>query len=202
MYLRHSTVRKDGKTHTYWRGGASGGGEGRGRGPQEAGAVGGGLEAEGRLRARSLARHLTGRGDQFDLFEDGTSPKETVAIRLDGVRVERQRRFGDVWLCWTLWRALELDILCARLMPEGREEVRWSAVAAVLVIARVCEPSSELHIAEDWYRGTALEDVLGITSERINDDRLYRGLDKLLTHKTAIAEHLRKRLGDLFPLEY
>jgi hypothetical protein len=76
----------------------------------------------------------------------------------------RHRGFGDVWLCWTLWRVLdlELDLLCAGLMPEGREEVRWSAVAAVLVIARVCEPSSELHVAEDWYRGTALEDVLDI----------------------------------------
>src|SRR3990172_5496447 len=159
MYLRHSTVRKDGKTHTYWRVVRSV--RRKGKVSQETVAHLGELDAEGRLRARSLARHLTGRGDQFDLFEDGTSPKETVAIRLDGVRVERQRRFGDVWLCWTLWRALELDILCARLMPEGREEVRWSAVAAVLVIARVCEPSSELHIAEDWYRGTALEDVLG-----------------------------------------
>jgi len=200
MYLRHSRVRKDGKTHTYWRMVRSV--RRNGKVMQETIAHLGELDAEGRLRARSLARHITGRGDQFDLFENASPPKETVAIRLDGVRLERQRRFGDVWLCWTLWRALELDLLTARLMPDGREEVPWSAVAAVLVIARVCEPSSELHIAEDWYRGTALEDVLGIASERINDDRLYRALDKLLRHKTAIEEHLRKKLGDLFRLEY
>src|SRR3972149_50936 len=165
MYLRHSTVRKDGKAHTYWRVVRS---VRRNRKVvQETVTHLGELDAEGRLRARSLARHITGRGDQFALFEDSSPPKETVAIRLDKVRVERQRRVGDVWLCWTLWRALELDILCAGLMPEGRQEGRWSAGAAVLVIARVCEPSSELHIAGDWYRGTALEDVLGITSERI-----------------------------------
>jgi hypothetical protein len=29
-------------------------------------------------------------------------------------------------------------------------------MAAVLVLARLSEPSSELHIAEDWYRRTPL----------------------------------------------
>jgi hypothetical protein len=37
-------------------------------------------------------------------------------------------------------------------MAEGREHVPWATMAAILVIARLCEPSSELHIAEDWYR--------------------------------------------------
>jgi len=45
-------------------------------------------------------------------------------------------------------------------------------MAAVLVLARLCEPSSELHIAEDWYRRTALEDLLDLPAERVNDDRL------------------------------
>ena len=57
--------------------------------------------------------------------------------------------------------------------------VEWAkfAMAAVLVIARFCEPSSELHIAEDWYRRTALDDLLTIPQAKINDDRLYRALD-------------------------
>jgi transposase len=75
-------------------------------------------------------------------------------------------------------------------------------MAAVLVIARLCEPSSELHIAEDWYRTTALEDLLGIPAERIDDHRLYRTLDRLVLHKQAIEQHLRKRLGELFALDY
>jgi transposase len=75
-------------------------------------------------------------------------------------------------------------------------------MASVLVIARLCEPSSELHIAEDWYRRTALEDLLGLPSEHINDARLYRTLDRLLPHKEAIEQHLRRRLGELFALEY
>jgi hypothetical protein len=38
----------------------------------------------------------------------------------------------------------ELD----RLMPAGREAVPWSLMALVLVICRLCDPSSELRIAE------------------------------------------------------
>jgi hypothetical protein len=49
-------------------------------------------------------------------------------------------------------------------------------MAAVLVAARFCEPSSELHIAEDWYRRTALCDLLQVGDEQVNKDRLYRGL--------------------------
>jgi transposase len=75
-------------------------------------------------------------------------------------------------------------------------------MAAVLVLARLCEPSSELHIAEDWYRGTALEDLLEVPSAQVNDDRLYRALDRLLPHKPAIETHLKERLGELFALDY
>lgn len=200
MYLRHSTVRKDGKAHTYWRLVRS---VRRGsRVIQETVAHLGELDSEGRVRARSLARRVTGRPDQTDLFEQPPGKVEVVAIRVDQVRLERSRRFGDVWLSWALWRALGLDGLCDELMPPGREQVPWPGMAAVLVIARLCEPSSELHIAEDWYRTTALEDILGISVELVNDDRLYRALDRLLPHKRTIEEHLQKRLGELFALRY
>jgi len=200
MYLRHSTVRKDGKTHRYWRLVRSV--RRNGKVVQETVAQLGELDAEGRLRAKALARRITGRADQYDLFEERPGPERTIAIRLDRIRLERTRRFGDVWLSWTLWRALGLDRLCAELMPEGRAEVPWPTVAAVLVMARLCEPSSELHIAEDFYRTTALEDMLDLPSEQVNDDRLYRALDRLLPHKRAIEEHLQKRLGELFDLQY
>jgi transposase len=75
-------------------------------------------------------------------------------------------------------------------------------MAAVLVIARFCEPSSELHIAEDWFRRTALDDLLGIPAAKVNDDRLYRALDQILPHKDALEEHLKDRLGKLFKLDY
>ena len=75
-------------------------------------------------------------------------------------------------------------------------------IAATLVIARLCQPSSELYIAETWYRSTAMEDLPGLAVEKLNDDRLYRALDRLLPHKRAIERHLVRRLGELFSLDY
>jgi transposase len=199
VYLRHSRIRKDGKTHTYWRLVRSV--RRHGKVVQETVAQLGELDAEGRAKARALARTITGRDEQRELFED-VGPERSVPVRLQQVRLERGRSFGDVWLGWTLWRALKLDALCAELLPEGREAVPWSVMAAVLVIGRLCEPASELHIAEDWYRRTALEDLLTLPSETVNDDRLYRTLDRLLPHKQAIERHLKERLGELFALEY
>jgi transposase len=198
--LRHSVRRKDGKTHVYWRLVRSV--RRNGKVVQETVAQLGELDAQGRAKAKSLARQITGRGDQRDLFEDSASATVTASILVDRVRVERGRSFGDVWLGWRLWQALRLDEWCEEHLPRGREQVPWSTMAAVLVIARLCEPSSELHIAEDWYRRTALEDLLRLPAERVNDDRLYRALDRLLPHKEAIEQHLVKRLGELFDLSY
>jgi transposase len=200
VYLRHSVVRKDGKTHVYWRLVRSV--RRNGKVVQETVAQLGELDAEGRAKAKALARQITGRGEQRELFEVPEGREATAKVRLDRIRLERGRSFGDVWLGGRLWQALRLDVLCEELLPRGREQVPWPAMAAVLVIARLCEPSSELHIAEDWYRRTALEDLLGLPAKRVNDDRLYRALDRLLPHKEEIERHLVKRLGELFDVSY
>ena len=123
-------------------------------------------------------------------------------VRIKGVRLERTRDFGDVWLALGLWRLLKLDELLSQRMPAGDEGVPWPVVAAILTMARFCEPSSELHIADTWYRRTALEDLLGVAAEQVHTRRLYEGLDALLPHQEAIEQHLKERLGDLFDLKY
>jgi transposase len=199
MYLRHTTIRKSGKTHTYWRLVRS---VRRGRRvKQETVAHLGELDGQGRARARQLALRMSGQREQYDLFEAAPGG-EPVTVRPDLVRLDRMRQFGDVWLGWRLWRALALDELCGEELACGRERVPWATMAAILVIARLCEPSSELHIAEDWYRRTALSDLLGVPVEAVNDDRLYRALDRLLPHKPALEAHLKRRLGELFELDY
>src|SRR3972149_1426581 len=202
MYLRHATRRKDGKTHVYWQLVRS---VRRGRKVvQETVAQLGELDAEGRARAEALARSITGRAcesSQGQLF-DRTEPRGSVAVKLDAVRLERSRSFGAVWLGWLLWRALKLDELLSELLPRARESVSWAEVVAILVTARLCEPSSELHVAERWYRTTALGDLLGVSSKQIYDERLYRALDRGLPHKEAIEKHLVQRLGELFELDY
>jgi transposase len=199
MYLRHTTRRKDGKVHRYWRLVRSVR-VGR-KVVQQTVAQLGELDAAGRARAKALARAMTGDREQPDLFTSDDA-EAALPVRLKRIRLERGRAFGDVWLGWTLWRALRLDEVLARLLPEGREAVPWATMAAVLVLARLSEPSSELHIAESWYRGTALEDLLALPASLVNDDRLYRALDRLLPHKPALEQHLVARLGELFALDY
>ena len=195
MYLRHTTRRKDGKVHRYWRLVRSVR-IGR-RVIQQTVAHLGELDDRGRLEARALARHLIGAPEQAALFDDGNRDV-AVPVRLKGVRVERSRRFGDVYLALALWRGTGLAGLCEELLPAGKERVAWEKIAAVLVAARLCEPSSELHIAEDWYRRTALGDLLQLADEQVNKDRLYRALDHLLEHKAALEAHLGRRCGELF----
>ena len=197
MYLRHTIRKKDGKVHRYWclvrsvRVGR--------RVIQQTVANLGELDEHGRIEARSLARRLIGAPECAQLFDDG-GEQVTVPVRLKGIRVERSRVFGDVYLALALWRGIGLEELCERLFPAGQERVSWAKMAAVLVAARFCEPSSELHIAEDWYRRTALCDLLQLGDEEVNKDRLYRGLDRLLVHKVALEAHLSQRCGELFAI--
>ena len=198
MYLRHTVRKKDGKVHRYWclvrsvRVGR--------RVIQQTVAHLGELDEHGHVTARALARHLIGSPEQAPLFEDGSGDR-TVPVRVKGVRIERSRRFGDVYLALALWRGTGLEELCEELLPTGKERIAWAKMAAVLVAARLCEPSSELHIAEDWYRRTALCDLLQLGDEEVNKDRLYRGLDHLLAHKAALEAHLSRRCGELFAVQ-
>jgi len=147
MYLRFTTRRKGGKVHKYWtlvrsvRVGR--------RVIQQTVAHLGELDGKGRTQARALARRLIGVPGQNELFDDGTQREVMVPVRLKGIEVERSRQFGDVYLAFALWRGTGLAELCRQLLPVGKEQVAWEKMATVLVAARLCEPSSELHIAED-----------------------------------------------------
>lgn len=200
MYLRHSKRTKNGKTHTYWRLVKSERVDGKVR--QVTVAQLGELDAEGRAKASELAKHFLGRSArQKELFED-TTKIGSLKVKGDKVRVEHSRAFGDVWLAHKLWQALDLDKFCASVLEHGKEKVPWPQIAEILVLARLCEPSSELHIAEDWYRRTALEDILGVRSKHVHHTRLYQGLDRLLPHKAELEEHLKDCYGRLFSADF
>jgi hypothetical protein len=86
------------------------------------------LDAEGRAKASALATRFVGTSKPCEpgLFDDGDeSAAVPVKVRIDQVRVERDRCFGDVWLAWKLWEALRLDTFCEAVMPKGRERVPW-----------------------------------------------------------------------------
>ncbi len=99
-------------------------------------------------------------GWQSRLFDESLEP-EWVEVDTRRVRAEKVRDFGGYWL--GLHACDGLDLLSfLDSIEKGREEIPWSMMAMVLVLMRLCEPSSELRIAEHLYERTALSDLLGI----------------------------------------
>ena len=113
---------------------------------------------------------------QTKLFDDGELEPEWVEINANAVRVENEKSFGGSWLALQLIKLLGLDDFLKQQHQQGDECVSWHLISLILVICRLLNPLSELHIAEHFYKSTALADLLGVSADRINDDRLYRGL--------------------------
>jgi len=196
MYLRKLTRKKDGKAHSYWALVESYRTE---RGPrQRTVAYLGEADKAERLGIQQIA---TGNPPhQADIF-DAIEPS-WVEVDARRVRTERPREFGGVWLGLELLRRLGLSDFLRDQLPAGRAEVAWADIAKILILARFCQPGSELHIAEHFYTQSALPDLLGVPSEQVYDNRLYRALDQLLPHKDALESFLKERLGRLFAVHY
>ena len=200
MFLRRHTRKKSGTVYEYWTLVES---VRTSRGPRQrtVTTIGKlpGLDEEARVGWEQIGAILDGKVRQADLLAGSQAdPPEWATVDVRGLRVERLRRFGDVFLGLALWRRLGLDGFFDEAMERGREEIAWSTMACLLVLARFCAPSSELQIADFWYGKTALEDLLGVPAEKVNDDRLYRALDVLLPKKDALFGHLQKTYGELF----
>ncbi len=197
MYLRRCYRCKDGKRHGYWALVES---YRSSRGPrQRVVAYLGEMDAAGRLGIHQQAAGPAAVA-QRGLFH-AVEP-QWVEVDLKRITVERKRALGGPWVGLTLCRQLGLIDFLERTLPAGREQIPWAVMAQILILARLCDPSSELQIAEQFYAASALGDLLGVQSSKVNEDRLYRALDQLLPHKEALEKHLKDRLGELFDLDY
>jgi hypothetical protein len=148
-----------------------------------------------------------GQSEELRLFPDddqvpGAGDAKVARVRLDRVGWSNGRRFGDVWLAHALWHLLKLDEIVARHVPQEKETIPPAAIVAIEVINRLCQPCSELALAEHWYAATGLEDLTGVPDAAVTKDRLYRTLDQLLKAKDKIENDLKDRLGTLFQLDY
>jgi transposase len=200
MYLRRHDKKVEGEYYGYWSLVES---IRTGRGPRQriVATIGNlpGLDREERVGWEEIRHILDGKSaPQPDLFEPYEDPPSWATVNTKRVSVERLRHFGDVYLGLLLWNKLGFADFCNEYMTEGREEIPWSIMACILVLARFCAPSSELQIAQVWYDKTALDDLMGVPGDKINDDRLYRALDALLPYKDELCRHLQKRYGELF----
>jgi hypothetical protein len=206
VFLRPHQRRKDGKDHTYWslvetvR---------TPSGPRQRT-----LCYLGELNHSAQARWLKtievfneqGEAEQLKLFpsqvESPADDPQVARVLVHRVRLERTRQFGACWLGWELWKRLGLDKFFEQVLDQDPADVPWSRVAALLAINRLCAPGSELAIEERWYPSTVLDDLLEMEEGKINDTRLYRCLDRMLAHKTALERHLKQRYGELFQAEF
>jgi len=200
MYLRRHGKNVDGEEYGYWSLVES---VRTARGPRQriVATIGKlpGLDKEERIGWEEISRILSGKPRHQDsLIEKSEEPPSWATVDINRVSVERLRSFGDIYLALLLWQQLGFTAFYQEHMPEGRETIPWSVMACILTIARFCSPSSELQIAESWYGKTAMDDLLGVSAEKVNDDRLYRALDALLPHKDALCRHLQDRYGELF----
>jgi transposase len=208
MFLRRNRRIVDGETYEYWtlvktvR---------TARGPrQEIVATLGkepGVDNPNRSGWEDISDLLEGRppapqqGQLGEPFPEPSRPQWTQ-VDLRGLRVERVRDFGQVYLALSLWRRLGLHELLRELIEPGQEEVPWELTACILTLARFCSQRSELEVAERWYADSALEDLLGVPLGQINDARLYRGLDVLHAHKDQLCAHLHQRYQSWFGVQF
>jgi len=201
MFIRPCYRYKNGKNHAYWALVESYRTE---RGPrQRIVSYLGLLKESERLGIKQAAKGNKKSFRQLQLFDTDNRPEpEWVEVDTANIRVENQLDFGGPWLALQLIHKLKFDELLEKVMPQGREEIPWSKMALVLAICRLCNPSSELYIAEHYYKSTAMPELLGVPAEKVYDERLYRALDKLLPHKKTLEKHLKDRLGRMFDLKY
>jgi transposase len=199
MFLRPHFRRRNGQREAYWALVESYRTE---RGPrQRTVAYLGLMDEAGRLGVEQAADPQPS-SPQRELFSEPSTEPRFVEIDRASVRVENCRQFGGPWLALELIKQLGLHEFLKQALPAGQEHIPWSVTALILVIGRLCEPSSELHIAESFYRRSALADLLGVPVDKVDDNRLYRGLDALLPHKEALEQFLKQRFGELFAIEY
>jgi len=203
MFLRPNRRSRNGETYEYWTLVES---VRTARGPRQriVATLGKlpGLDEEERAGWEEIARLLDGEPRstaQRKLFEaEPEDPPQWAQVNLRGVRVERVREFGKVWLGLALWRRLGLHRFFAENCPSGREQVDWATVACILTLGRFCAQASELALGERWYATTALEDLIGVPTDAVYDNRLYRGLDQMLPLRDALFRHLRERYRSLY----
>ena len=201
MFIRPCYRYKNGKNHAYWALVESYRTQ---RGPrQRVVSYLGQLKESQRLGIKQAANGNKKSFRQLQLFDADNKPEpDWVEVDTANICVENQLDFGGPWLALQLIHKLKFDELLKTVMPQGREEIPWSKMALVLAICRLCNPSSELYIAEHYYKSTAMPELLGIPPEKVYDERLYRALDKLLPHKKVLEKHLKDRLGSIFGLKY
>jgi hypothetical protein len=125
-----------------------------------------------------------------------------VQVRLAEFRIHRPRQWGACWVFGLLWEQLKLgEFWQGRLWP-SREGTSWYHLLVVLCAYRWIDPGSEWRLHREWYRKSAMGDLVNEDFALVAKDNPYRCLDKLVVHKAALFSYLQERWRDLFSITY
>jgi hypothetical protein len=139
---------------------------------------------------------------QMSLFpENRTPPPEVsnpVQIRLSQMTPRHPRRWGGCRPAMELWNQLGLDSFWRPRLPDSRKGTGWLHVLKTLTAYRLLDPGSEWRLHRDWFKTSAMADLLGEDESIAAKDTLYRCLDKLCEHKADLFSFLKERWSELF----
>lgn len=209
MFLRCTQRRKDGKEHRYWsivENRRCAGGKIVQRPVLYLGEVND-SQREGWCRVIEAFDEDRGQQRTLALFAwDREIPDHAAAygvqVRLKEFELHRARQWGACWLACELYEQLGLDEFWRARLPDSREGTCWRHILQTLVCYRLMDPGSEWRLHRQWFEQSAMGDLLGEDYSLVEKNSLYRCLDKVLAHKSALFEHLSARWKDLFGTKF
>ena len=209
MYLRCNRRFKDGKEHHYWNIVESkrcGGGKVVQRQVLYLGEINDSQRAAW-CRVIEAFDENTQERTQLALFPaERELPEYTkgygVQVRLEAMELHRPRQWGACWLACHLYEELELDRFWEARLADSREGTCWRHILQTLICYQLIDPGSEWRLHRLWFDRSAMADLIGADYSVVEKNALYRCLDKVLEHKTALFSHLTERWQDLFGAKF
>ena len=209
MYLRCNRRIKDGKEHRYWNIVESkrcAGGKLVQRQVLYLGEIND-SQREAWCRVTQAFDEQSQQRTQLALFPaEAEVPEHArgygVKVRLEAMELHRPRQWGACWLACHLYEQLELDQFWKARLPDSREGTCWRHILQTLICYRLIDPGSEWRLHRLWFDRSAMGDLLGADYALVEKNALYRSLDKVLKHKTALFSHLTERWQDLFRAKF
>ena len=127
---------------------------------------------------------------------DPDRPDSVITVEADRIEIEQAREAGPVDVGHQLWRQLGMN----RILQEAGLSERACTLTEVMTLNRLICPRSE-HAMPDWIRRTALGDILQEDFSKLQDEALYRNLDRLHPNREHIERALAEREKTLFNLD-
>lgn len=125
-----------------------------------------------------------------------TTSGSAIAVEPDRITMEEAREVGPVHAGHQMWHQLGIDAILDRA---GLSE-RACMLTEAMTLNRLICPLSE-HAMPDWIRRTAMGDILSEDFSKLDDDALYRNLDRLHPNREHIERELAQHEKTLFNLD-